>query len=160
MLRRSAGLRRTGFKVRIYEAPTVSVPLRIMRGTPIRFTDIVVSTPKVDAVESEPYRRLVAARPCINCGIWNYSQAAHPHPTGKAIKEDDRTCFPLCCTRLLITGCHVEFDQYRLFPPEQVRAVAARWGALTRESIIQAGEWPSTLPKYLQTNAELRHLDT
>lgn len=157
MLRRSTGLRRTGFKPPVFVRAPVSTPVRVRSVTPIKFTDLVVATPKANFVECEAYRRLVAALPCINCGIMDYSQAAHPHPTGKSMKEDDRCTFPLCCTRLLITGCHVEFDQYRLFPADQVREVAARWGETTRETIISAGDWPDSLPLYLPTTADDRH---
>jgi hypothetical protein len=104
--------------------------------------------PKQNAVESEPYRRLVALFPCMSCGIENYSQAAHPPPTGKGIKEDDRECFPLCCTRLLITGCHVEFDNYRLVPTDQMREVAAEWGAKTRARIKNLKLWPKGVPEF------------
>lgn len=57
-----------------------------------------------ERVRSEPYRRLVAALPCILCGEWGSSQAAHPNSSGlilgfagkaKALKADDRLCFPL-----------------------------------------------------------------
>ena len=102
--------------------------------------------PKEQAVRNEEYRRLVAALPCAHCGIVGFSQAAHPPPTGKGIKEDDRECFPLCCTRPLVTGCHVEFDQYRLIPGDQMREQAARWGSQTRKSIVSMGKWPANLP--------------
>jgi hypothetical protein len=101
---------------------------------------------KESPVRNEPYRRLVALLPCMSCGIDGYSQAAHPPPTGKGIKEDDRECFPLCCTRPLITGCHVEFDQYRLIPADQMREVAADWGAKTRARIKSLKLWPKGLP--------------
>ena len=101
--------------------------------------------PKDGAVRSEEYRRLVAALPCAACGVIGYSQAAHPPPTGKGIKEDDRECFPLCCSRPMVTGCHVEFDQYRLIPKDRMREQAARWGEEAMAKIIDAGEWPANL---------------
>lgn len=105
-------------------------------------------------VRSEPYRRLVAALPCIVCGIHGYSQAAHAPPTGKAIKEDDRGCFPLCCihpapvTGVLIDGCHREFDQMRMMPREQMGEQAQVWAAKTRATIRMAGTWPQGLPQW------------
>lgn len=120
-------------------APTYSrltVPVRY----PV-FGDLV-ALPKESPVRSESYRRLVAMLPCVFCGIVGYSQAAHPPPTGKGIKEDDRECFPLCCTRPGITGCHVEFDQYRLIPKAEMRDTAAYWGGNTREIILLSGHWP------------------
>jgi hypothetical protein len=108
----------------------------------------MMAYPKQNAVESKPYRMQVAKLPCIHCGIEGYSQAAHPPPTGKAMKEDDRECFPLCCTRPLITGCHVEFDQYMLIPQPLMRAQAAQWGEQTRDVIHGNGDWPQGLPLY------------
>jgi hypothetical protein len=98
-------------------------------------------------VRSEPYRRLVAARPCKNCGRIGRSQAAHPPPTGKAIKQDDRLCFPLCADELARAGCHPRFDQYVLFPYEQAIQVAKQWGAETRAEIVHDGDWPAGLER-------------
>lgn len=141
-------LRRTGFKQIRTERKALAWPGRIQGGVFARITDIVVASPKQNAIESEPYRRLVAALPCIHCGVWHQSQAAHPPPTGKGIKEDDRECFPLCCTRPLIPGCHVEFDQYRLIPYDLMREQAAEWGQTTRNTIQANGDWPKGLPMY------------
>lgn len=142
-------LRRTGFKQPARaERKALAWPGRIQGGVFAPSTDLVVANPKQNAIEHEGYRRLVAALPCIRCGIWHQSQAAHPPPTGKGIKEDDRECFPLCCTRVLITGCHVEFDQYRIAPSGLVRVLAARWGKATRQTIMAAGQWPKGLPLY------------
>src|ERR1035437_8530602 len=107
----------------------------------------MIMFPKQSQVRSEPYRRLVAALPCINCGIDGYSQAAHPPPTGKGIKEDDRECFPLCCTRPDITGCHTDFDQYRLVPKDDMRITASHWADETKSTIIADGKWPKNLLK-------------
>ena len=52
---------------------------------------------KENAVECEPYRRLVAQLPCMWCGISGYSQHAHLNlGKGLNLKTDDRTGFPLC----------------------------------------------------------------
>jgi hypothetical protein len=101
--------------------------------------------PKAVIIRSEPYRRLVAALPCIHCGIHGYSQAAHPPPSGKGIKESDLDCFPLCCTRPDVTGCHVEFDQYRLIPKDDMRSMASYWREETQKQIIRDGSWPRGL---------------
>jgi hypothetical protein len=105
---------------------------------------------KENAVYSESYRRLVAVRPCIHCQIEGYSQAAHPPPTAKGRKEDDRECFPLCCTRIGVRGCHVDFDQYRLIPAPAMREQARTWGRQTRASIRNAGEWPANLLDWIE----------
>ncbi len=106
--------------------------------------------PKQNAVYSEPYRRLVADRPCMECGVWNYSQAAHPPPTGKSRKEDDRETFPLCCDRPNVEGCHPKFDQYKLYPREEAEEKAAEWARETRLDIIAQGQWPKRLPLYVE----------
>ena len=119
-----------------------------------RVSDEVVTISKEAAIYSEPYRRLVAAMPCINCHIEGYSQAAHPPPTGKGRKEDDRLTFPLCCTRPGVTGCHADFDQYRLVPAADMRSLAGHWGTQTRQTMRNEGQWPKALP-HLETQNEL-----
>lgn len=106
--------------------------------------------PKTTAIRSEPYRRLVASFPCKACGIQGYSQAAHVPPDGKGVKQDDREIFALCCTRVCITGCHTDFDQYRMFPRDQAMTVARAWAADTRRQVIAMGEWPKNLPKWTE----------
>tara|TARA_R110000868_G_scaffold211993_2_gene462010 strand:- start:471 stop:788 length:318 start_codon:yes stop_codon:yes gene_type:complete len=98
--------------------------------------------PKANPVRSEAYRRLVAALPCIFCGIEGHSQAAHPPPTGKGIKESDLTCFPLCCARPGVVGCHSSFDSYALFNHDETRMMALHWAAQTREVISNNGDMP------------------
>jgi len=101
--------------------------------------------PKQTLLRSEPYRRLVAALPCIHCNIDGHSQAAHPPPRGKGIKESDLECFPLCSARPGITGCHADFDQYRLLPKSDMRPMATYWAADTQRQIIRNGSWPKNL---------------
>lgn len=104
--------------------------------------------PKDGAIEHEGYRRLVAALPCIRCGIFNLSQAAHPN-TGKGggIKTDDRLCFPLCADGPgPREGCHTKFDQRALYTKDERRAIEPCWGQRTRLRIIANGQWPDDLP--------------
>lgn len=111
----------------------------------------LATLPKENAIYSEPYRRLVAALPCINCHIEGYSQAAHPPPTAKGRKEDDRTTFPLCTIHPgasgdLVQGCHFKFDQMQMVPRADMRSVAGHWATQTRQQIRDAGQWPQGLP--------------
>lgn len=101
---------------------------------------------------SEAYRRLVALFACKGCGITGYSQAAHPN-TGKAkgLKADDRLCFPLCCIRPGIEGCHAKFDQYRLFGKAVQAELEPVWAADTQRQIDAAGLWPANLPKWSES---------
>ena len=103
--------------------------------------------PKVVPVEHEGYRRLVAALPCKLCGIAGHSQAAHPN-TGKGAgtKTDDRLCFPLCCDRPGVRGCHPQFDQHALMSKAARREIEPAWGADTRRQILAMNVWPKGLP--------------
>jgi hypothetical protein len=136
----------SSFKRPAYTRPPVSAARPIRQVTPTVFTDLVMTRPKEDAVRSEPYRRLVAAMPCKACGIQGYSQAAHLPTEGKGIKQDDRLTFPLCCTRPDITGCHADYDQYRLFSRPVAMTVGRAWAADTRRQISATGQWPKNLP--------------
>ncbi len=107
-----------------------------------------ISVPKDEAVRSEPYRRLVAARACKNCGRQKCSQAAHPPPEGKGIKQDDRETFPLCADAPRRKGCHPKFDQYELMPHEKAVRQAKKWAAETRAEIEAEGMWPKSVPKW------------
>ncbi len=111
-----------------------------------------LALPKDNAVRSEPYRRLVASIPCKQCQVSGHSQAAHPPCNGKAIKQDDRECFPLCTTRAgpkgAIEGCHPKFDQYKLYPHDKAVKKARQWAAETRAEIEDADLWPKKLPKW------------
>lgn len=102
--------------------------------------------PKVLPVEHEGYRRLVALFACKVCGTANYSQAAHPN-TGKGTgtKTDDRLCFPLCCDRPGVRGCHPKFDQGALYPKEVRRTLETAWARDTQRQILSLGLWPKDL---------------
>lgn len=107
-----------------------------------------VAIPKDAPIDHEGYRRLVAALPCIRCGMPNRSQCAHGPTLGKSIKCDCRLTFPLCADRPGDQGCHTQFDQYRHFTRSQRRAVAVVWAKQTREQIKAAGQWPANLPTW------------
>lgn len=96
---------------------------------------------KMEVCRSESYRRLIAALPCSYCRIEGYSQAAHPPPKGKGIKESDLECFPLCCVRVGEIGCHQRYDQYLLLPKPAMRLTAAYWAKAAREALVREGLW-------------------
>lgn len=114
--------------------------------------DPAVSFPKQNVVRSEEYRRLVAHLVCAHCGIVGYSQAAHPPPTAKGMKEDDRMCFPLCCARPGVNGCHYLYDQNKLMPREAMRIQAGIWADQVRTVISGMGMWPKGLPLWKEVN--------
>lgn len=115
--------------------------------TAARFDRPAAPRPKQQPVRSEAYRRLVAARPCISCGIHGYSQAAHAnHGKGLGIKTDDRMTMPLCSAAG--NGCHALFDRYELLPGGRRAHIEAarRWAAETRRGILAEGLWPAGVP--------------
>lgn len=107
----------------------------------------MIAFPKTLAFRSEPYRRLVAALPCIHCGRPGPSQAAHPSTgRGGAMKTDDRLCFPLCAPRLGEPGCHARFDQGALFTKAERRAQEIEWSRETIALLQSLGRWPAGMP--------------
>ena len=131
------------FKRPAYTRPPPSTPKPIKGGVTARADGMSQAIPKSNPVRSEAYRRLVAALPCIYCGIEGYSQAAHLPPDGKGIKQDDRLTFPLCCARPGITGCHADYDQYRINTRHGSVFQGLIWAQQTAEKIKRAGQWPN-----------------
>lgn len=152
-------MKRTGFARPVYRAIARTFPS--INPTQNRFVAMkmvsgeVKACPKDEPVRSEAYRRVVATHACKVCGIVGYSQAAHPN-TGKGMgtKTDDRECFPLCCDRPGVRGCHAKFDQGALFTKEARRLVEQAWAADTRRAIEAAGDWPADLPKWQELEKE------
>lgn len=103
--------------------------------------------PKDEPVRCEAYRRAVAQLPCVICGIYGYSQAAHAN-TGKGmgLKACDLTLFPACADRPGVRGCHAQLDQGALFPKAVRRELEPVWAADTRRRVLLAGLWPESLP--------------
>lgn len=145
------------FGRKTYERPArvfpTAIPAEQRRGT---YTSSEVITPiaKMDVCRHEGYRRLVALLPCKLCGVDAYSQAAHPNTDkGTGIKTDDRMCFPLCCDRPGVRGCHPQFDQHALMTKAARRAIEPAWAADTRRQIIAMGLWPANLPVWEEGGA-------
>lgn len=66
--------------------------------------------PKPTRYQNEAYRRYVASKPCISCGIEGYSQCAHANGGGMGTKASDLDTFPLCAEQPGRIGCHKMFD--------------------------------------------------
>lgn len=142
-------MRRSGFKRKTWarNAKPVHKPLV---GAPNYAPVTAAAAPieKGEYLRHEGYRRIVASLPCMLCQITGYSQAAHANNgKGAGLKTDDRTCFPLCCDRPGIKGCHARFDQYELYPKLAAALVAEAWGADTRRRIAMMDLWPKDLPQ-------------
>ena len=104
------------------------------------------SIPKSQPVRNEAYRRLVAALPCVICGIAGQSQAAHGSGAGTAvckgmgIKSCDLTCAPFCVPH------HQQLDQGAMFTKAVRHALEPAWAADTQRRIHAMGKWPKAIP--------------
>jgi len=143
-------MKRTSFARPVYVRPLPSPLRRLERPVSVwqATDDVVLSIPKDNPLECEAYRRLVAALPCIHCGVEDQSQCAHGPAMGRGIKCDDRFSMPLCAARPGIPGCHYLFDQYMLGDAEWRRIAAIVWSARTRAAIVADGTWPGSLPMW------------
>lgn len=113
--------------------------------------DVPAAPPLAKAApeRSETYRRLVAALPCIHCGIHGHSQAAHADQgKGAHIKSDDRTCYPACAPRMGLIGCHALIGMTGSMPREARRALEQEYAERTRDLIVAAGLWPKNLERW------------
>ena len=98
-------------------------------------------------VRNEAYRRLVAAMPCVICGMVGYGQAAHGSAgKGMGIKASDLELFCLCADRPGVRGCHSLLDQGALFSKAVRRELEPVWAADTQRKIHAMGLWPKGLP--------------
>lgn len=118
-------------------APVARTPAPLHRGTygPATLTPVAKAP---SPVRSETYRRLVAALPCYQCGIQGFSQAAHPNTNkAKGMKASDLDCFPLCCTRPGIQGCHFLYDSGRLIERSKRAEYEEKAKAWTQAEILR-----------------------
>jgi|GEM_PF-3232913 len=148
-------MKRTGFRARAprhkpHDPDRVRAMPAVTPGA-FRAPQPVVATPaaapKAPPIRSKAYLRLVAQLPCLHCGIWGYSQAAHAN-TGKGMgtKACDLQTFPLCADRQGLRGCHALFDQGALFSKEARRLIESAWVADTQRRICAMGVWPEKHP--------------
>lgn len=116
-------------RVKQYEGIAPDAPRKPLRRVPAAIT-LVVPLSKAVVVRNRAYRMLVAALPCIHCGIEGHSQAAHGPSLGKGLKASDRELFPLCT----VSGndCHGKFDRYELMNRWDREIAGAMWAARTR----------------------------
>lgn len=117
----------------------------------------VLPRPKSAPVRNETYRRAVASLPCAICGMPGYSQAAHGSAgKGMGLKACDLTCFPACCDRPGVRGCHGQLDQGALFSKAARHALEPVWAADTQRKIHAMGLWPKGVPYPHDQQEEVR----
>ena len=149
-------MRRTGFKTRAPQAAQRD-PDRVRHVPTVtpgafRAPEPVASAPaarveKAAPVRSEAYRRLVAAMPCVICGMVGYGQAAHGSAgKGMGIKASDMELFCLCADRPGVRGCHSLLDQGAMFTKAVRHELEPVWAADTQRRIHAMGLWPKGIP--------------
>ncbi len=92
---------------------------------------------KLNYLRSPRHKRLVAALPCVNCGLEGMTQAAHTNfGKGLGIKACDSQLMALCCS------CHTAHDQGGIFGSKFNRWKAeAEMVDATRAELIARNQW-------------------
>jgi hypothetical protein len=92
---------------------------------------------------SESLRRAVGSIPCVACGVWGHTQAAHAnlqrYGKGRGLKASDGALMALCCTRPGEVGCHAKLDQMIGMTADEAEQNTHQWIAATLIALIEAG---------------------
>lgn len=100
----------------------------------------LVGFPKKLTYRDEDLRRAVAQLPCMKCGIWGHTQAAHTNlGKGGGIKASDAAIAALCADRPSVRGCHALLDQGGKLPKAERRAFEIEMVALTYIALVERG---------------------
>ena len=139
MLTRSAPMKRAPFKGKAQpkrEAKQVQYVAR-----PREVATASVALPMAQPVlkdnrhESEPWRRAVAALPCVLCGRHGETQCAHRNvDKGMGLKTDDALTAALC------QSCHSEIDQGKTMSRDERRQRLDVAILLTIRALARAGK--------------------
>lgn len=139
MLTRSAPMKRTPFKAKTPERREAKQVQYVAR--PREVATASVALPMAQPVlkdnrhESEPWRRAVAALPCVLCHREGETQAAHRNEgKGMGRKTDDALTAALCTT------CHSAIDQGKEFTREERRQRLDLAILLTIRALARAGK--------------------
>lgn len=146
MINRSAPMKRTDIQVR--RLPPAAKPDRSAEFASFRQAPTAAvmaarldleqsaATEKESRFYSEAWRRAVASIPCVLCGRWNETQAAHRNEGkagGKKLMDD-------CWTAALCTTCHAGIDQGKDFTRDERRQRLDFAILLTIRSLARAGK--------------------
>ena len=139
MLTRSAPMKRTPFKAKTPERREAKQVQYVAR--PREVATASVALPMAQPVlkdnrhESEPWRRAVAALPCVLCQREGETQAAHRNEgKGMGLKTDDALTAALCTT------CHAAIDQGPDFSRDERRRRLDVAILLTIRALARAGK--------------------
>ncbi len=139
MLTRSAPMKRTPFKAKTPERREAKQLDYTPRPRPVvqAVAELPPSRPvlKDNRHESEPWRRAVAALPCVLCQREGETQAAHRNEgKGMGLKTDDALTAALCTT------CHTAIDQGPDFSRDERRRRLDVAILLTIRALARAGK--------------------
>lgn len=125
--------------------PKVPALLRPLPKPPNYSVAVLTPAPKEPPpVRSKKFRRMVAQLPCFYCRIESYSQAAHPNAgKAKGKKLSDDKCFPMCCDRPGVVGCHTLYDQHKLIPVDMEAKFEAEAHEWTIKMLVERGLVPN-----------------
>ena len=139
MLTRSAPMKRTPFKAKTPERREAKQVQYVAR--PREVATASVALPMAQPVlkdnrhESEPWRRAVAALPCVLCGRHGETQCAHRNvDKGMGLKTDDALTAALC------QSCHSEIDQGKTMSRDERRQRLDVAILLTIRALARAGK--------------------
>ena len=105
---------------------------------------------KTPLLRDKAYRKAVAGLPCFQCRIEGYSQAAHADEgKGLGMKSSDETCYPLCCDRPGIVGCHTKIGAMGVFSKEARRKFEQAGAEWTKQQLEQNVKYVHNKPQYL-----------
>lgn len=139
MLTRSAPMKRSPFKAKA-PAPKPAKQVQYV-ARPREVATASVQLPMAQPVlkdnrhESEPWRRAVAALPCVLCGRHGETQCAHRNvDKGMGLKTDDALTAALC------QSCHSEIDQGKTMSRDERRQRLDVAILLTIRALARAGK--------------------
>lgn len=96
--------------------------------------------PKTLTFRSEQLRRVVVQLPCMCCGIFGYTQAAHMNlGKGGQIKASDAAIAALCADRPGVRGCHARLDQGGVMDKFERRIFEAEMVVKTYIALVERG---------------------
>jgi hypothetical protein len=96
--------------------------------------------PKTLTFRSEDLRRAVASLPCMCCGRFGCTQAAHTNAgKGGQIKASDAAIMALCANGPGRVGCHARVDADSDMSKAERRAFELEMVALTYIALVERG---------------------
>jgi len=139
MLTRSAPMKRTPFKAKAPQKREAKQVQYVARPRDVATASVALPmaqpVPKDNRHESEPWRRAVAALPCVLCGRSGETQCAHRNiDKGMGLKTDDALTAALC------QSCHSEIDQGKTLSRDERRQRLDVAILLTIRALARAGK--------------------